>query len=184
MKELFLDLETSGTDPSRHSILSIGIVISLNGLEDYQSFYREIKYGELLVAPEAIAINGLEFADQTDRIPLAQVDEEAVIFIKKYYQKDFKPMAIGLNIGVFDLQFIQRHMPFLANRISHRSVDLNSLIYVLAEKHSRDVKEMKQELSDRAFQNTVQLALGVDKHNALFDAVFNLNLYSIIKHEF
>src|SRR3989339_40100 len=110
MRELFLDIEASGTNPIKHSIISIGIVVSLNGLEDYQSFYREIKYDELTIMPDSIAVNGFDFTNQTKRIPIFEVDRQAVSFIKKYYPKDITPIPIGLNIGSFDMQFIQRHM--------------------------------------------------------------------------
>lgn len=183
MHELFLDIETSGIDSSRHFILSIGMVVSLNGLIDYQSFYREIKYGELIVAPEAIEVNRFSFIDQTGRIPLLQADEEAVSFIKKYYSKDDKPMPVGLNVGSFDMQFIKKHMPLLASRLCHRTVELNSLLYMLAHKHSKNFKTIKEEFSQKATANTVSLGLGVEKHNAFFDAMFNLNLYLLIKKD-
>ncbi|OGH99803.1 MAG: hypothetical protein A2287_07505 [Candidatus Melainabacteria bacterium RIFOXYA12_FULL_32_12] len=183
MQELFLDIETSGTDPIKHSILSIGIVISLNGLEDYQSFYREIKYNELLIMPSAIEVNGFDFTSQSNRISLLKTDEEAVSFIKKYYKSDIKPIPIGLNIAGFDMQFIHRWMPLLSNRLSGKSIELNSFMYLLAEKHSKKFKELKEELTKEADNRTKALALGVEKHHALFDAVFNLNLYLMIKKD-
>jgi len=183
MHELFLDIETSGLNPDKHSILSIGMVVSLNGLEDYQSFYREIKYDELVVSPEAIEINKYDFTIQKNRVPLVAADEAAVIFLKKYYHPDEKPLPIGLNVGSFDMQFINRQMPLLATKLSHRAVDLNSLMYMLAHKHSRDFKELKKEMSDKAHKEVSSFALGVSKHNALYDAVFNLSLYLMIKED-
>ena len=183
MQELFLDIETSGTDPIKHSILSIGMVVSLNGLVDYQSFYKEIKYEELLINPSAIEVNGFDFTSQAGRIPLLQTDEEAVSFIKRYYKPDIKPIPIGLNIAGFDMQFIHRHMPLLSNRLRRKTVELNSLIYILAEKHSKDFKELKYKLVKEADERTTVMALGVEKHNALYDAVFNMNLYFMIKRD-
>lgn len=183
MKELFLDIETSGTDPAKHSVLSIGMVVSLNGLEDYQSFYREIEYGELAIMPESIAVNKFDFTDRKNKTPLLQADKEAVDFLKKYYPGNITPMPVGLNIGGFDLQFINRHMPLLSKKLSHRSVELNTLIYILAEKHSMEFLELKKELSDKATSTVEKLGLGISKHNALFDAVFNLCLYSLIKRD-
>jgi oligoribonuclease (3'-5' exoribonuclease) len=174
MKELFLDLETSGVDPDKHSILSIGIVVSLNGLDDYQSFYREIKYDELVIMPRSISINKFNFTDQTGRIPLFEADEEAEIFVRKYFH-DSIVMPVGLNVGEFDMQFIRKQMPKLAERLSHRTVNLNGLIYILAEKHSRHFDELKKELSDKAHETVQKLGLGVDPHNALYDSVFNLS---------
>ena len=183
MRELFLDLETSGINPEKHSILSIGMVVSMNGLQDYQSFYKEIKYDELLIAPDAIAVNGFDFTNQNERIPLPQVDQEAVNFVEKYFRGDKSPIAIGLNVGTFDLQFIFRYMPLLIKKLGHRSVDLNSLLYVLAEKHSKDFKEFKKEMSNQAATVIDSLALGLSKHNALYDAMFNMSLYLLIKKD-
>ena len=180
MKELFLDLETSGTDSRRHSILSIGMVVSSGNIEDYQSFYREIKYDNLLIAPEAIGVNRFNFTEQTGRINLIHVDEEAKIFVRKHFP-DAKIQAIGLNIGVFDLQFIHQHMPKLTELLSYKSVDLNSIMYILSEKHSMNFKDFKMKLSDKAHQTVQEMALGVEKHHALYDAVFNMCLYYLLK---
>jgi len=183
MHELFLDLETSGTDPGKHAILSIGMVVSLNGLIDYQSFYREIKYDELVIMPESIEINKFDFTTQKNRIPLSSAEEAAIIFLKKYYSVDEKPLPIGLNVGSFDMQFVSKQMPLLASKLSHRAVDLNSLMYILAHKYSKNFKELKQKMSDKALEEVNQFALGVSQHNALYDAVFNLSLYLTIKKD-
>lgn len=183
MRELFLDIETSGVDPERHSIISIGMVVSLNGLVDYQSFYREVKYDELIISPSSMEINKLDLTDQTGRNPIMQVDEEAVSFIKKYYPVNKIPVPIGLSIGFFDMQFIFRQMPKLFERLGRKSVDLNSLLYILAEKHSKDFKGLKIKFSEKAHQMVQNLALGVEPHNALYDAVFNMCLYFLIKED-
>ena len=181
MHELFLDLETSGINPEKHSILSIGMVVSYKKLDDYQSFYREIKYDELTIMPKSMEINGIDLINQDGRISISNADDAAMNFLSKHYKQNIPIMPIGLNIGWFDLQFISRQMPKLANRLGYRSVDLNSILYMLAEKHSRDFKAYKKEQSDKAHETMHKLALGVDKHNALYDAVFNLCLYLLIK---
>ena len=85
MARLFLDIETSGLDPIKHSILSLGIVVSFDGFENYHSFYEEIRYDELLITPEAIEINGIEFKSQKNRIPLEKASEDAFHFVKRYF---------------------------------------------------------------------------------------------------
>lgn len=179
-KELFLDLETSGFDPVKHSILSIGMVVSSCSLDNYDSFYREVKYDELVIVPDSIEVNGFSFLSQKGRIDPSQADEEAEEFVRKHFHSD-NINIIGLNVGTFDFQFITRQMPLLAKYLSYRTVDLNSLMYVLAEKHSRSFKDFKQELTLVANQEVEKLGLGISKHNALYDAIFNLALYSHIK---
>lgn len=181
MSKLFLDLETSGVEPSKHSILSIGMVIADNGLENCQTFYEEIRYDELVITPEAIAINNFGFQSQTGRVPLETVDTKAFDFVRKNFTKNVKPMVIGLNVGEFDLLFINRHMPKLASLLERRSVNLNSLIYLLADIKSLDFLKLKESLSDEATILVNQLKLGVKKHNALYDAFFHLSLYFLIK---
>lgn len=181
MTQLFLDIETSGVDPAKHSILSIGIVIKVNGSESYISFYEEIKYDELVISPDAMGVNNFDFTNQQNRISLEKADNKAYDFVKKYFSKTNKAMAIGLNIGEFDLMFINRHMPKLASLIDRRSVNLNSLIYLVADMNSIDFKDLKEDLSDKAAVSTDALALGLKKHNALYDAFFHLNLYAQIK---
>lgn len=184
MAKLFLDIETSGTDPIKHSILSIGMVVSQNEAENYPSFYEEIKYDEILIAPDAIAINEFEFKNQDGRISLEKADNKSFSFVKKYFQKNKKAMAIGLNIGEFDLLFINRYMPKLASLLDRRSVNLNSLIYLLADANSVDFIILKQDLSEKAVTQVDKLVPGLKKHNALYDAFYHLALYILIKDTF
>lgn len=181
MTKLFLDIETSGTNYSKHSILSIGIVISANEFENYQSFYEEIKYDDLVISPDAIAINEFEFKNQNGRITLEKADNIAFDFVKKYYSKNNKALAIGLNIGEFDLLFINKYMPKLSSLLDRRSVNLNSLIYLLADVNSVDFINLKQDLSEKAMVQANQWAPDLKKHNALYDAFYHVALYLIIK---
>lgn len=181
MTRLFLDIETSGVDPNKHSMLSIGIVITIDGFENYLSFYEEIKYDELVIEPGAIEINNFEFKNQEGRIPLETVDNKAYDFVKKYYSKTDKAMVIGLNVGEFDLQFINKHMPKLASLLNRRAVNLNSLIYLIADINSVEFTTLKEDLSVKAYAIVDGLGLGLQKHNALYDALFNLGLYNLIK---
>lgn len=184
MTKLFLDIETSGTDYSRHSILSIGIVITINEFENYQSFYEEIRYDDLIISPDAIAINEFEFKNQNGRISLEKVDNMAFDFVKKYYSKNNKAQAIGLNIGEFDLLFINKYMPKLSSLLDRRSVNINSLIYLLADINYIDFISLKQDLSEKAIIHANQLAPDLKKHNALYDAFYHVALYLIIKNAF
>lgn len=181
MTRLFLDIETSGTDPAKHSILSIGIVIAVNGVEEYTSFYEEIKYDELLISPDAIEVNNIEFKSQKDRFPLEKADNKAYDFVKKYYSKNNKAVAIGLNIGEFDLLFIKKNMPRLSSLIEKSSVNLNSLICFLADLNLTDFVELKENLSQKAAFSVEALGLGLKKHHALYDALFHMYLYKEIK---
>lgn len=181
MTKLYLDIETSGVDPLKHSILSIGIVITINGFENYLSFYEEISYDELVVEPGAIEVNRIEFKNQIGRIPLEKADNKAYDFVKKYYSKTEKAIAIGLNIGEFDLLFINKHMPKLASLIDRRSVNLNSLIYFIADINSVDFLKLKEDLSAKAAVNVDNIGLGLKKHNALYDALIHMSLYNEIK---
>lgn len=181
MTRLFLDIETSGVDPTKHSILSIGIVISIDGFENYLSFYEEIKYDELLISPDAIEVNNIEFKSQKDRISLEKADNKAYDFVKRYYSKNDKAMAIGLNVGEFDLLFINKYMPKLTSLIDRRSVNLNSLIYLLADINSIDFMALKENLSEKAAITVNNLGLGLKKHHALYDALFHMSLYLEIK---
>lgn len=181
MTRLFLDIETSGIDPAKHSILSIGIVITIDGFENYLSFYKEIKYDELVIEPGAIGINNFDFKSQEGRIPLETADNEAYDFVKKYYSKTDKAMVIGLNVGEFDLQFINKYMPKLASLLNRRGVNLNSLIYLIADINSIEFATLKEDLSLRAYATVDELGLGLRKHNALYDALFNLGMYNLIK---
>lgn len=131
---IILDIETSGLDPFKHSLLSIGAV-------DYNS--GEEFYGECAAAwPRevddfALGVNGFTAAQVRDNTKIT--DAELYIdfcgWVKTGRATERDCLVGGQQVGAFDLKFLQE----IHNRIGgvlagkwpfgYRSVDLHSVAY-------------------------------------------------------
>lgn len=135
---LWLDLETTGLDPDREIILEWAVLIADDGKDG--TFEVEQEFSSV-VMPYAFAgrdclaemdpyvrrmheKNGL-LADIAagKGAPLAEADA----FLAEL-AGDTKPSIAGNSVGSFDLQFIRRHMPLFAAKLSHRVYDVSTLI--------------------------------------------------------
>ena len=109
-----LDTETSGLDPELHQLLSIGMVHYGSGAE----LHYNIRHTEIVAQAEAMRVNGIDVGrlDSSDREPLKGVDESLTNFVRGCLPfKGTKAVAMGLNVGSFDMRFIDRYLPHIGH---------------------------------------------------------------------
>ena len=190
MNIISLDIETTGLDPDKHNVLSIGAVNPTDGYE----FYREIYYEDLYVSAKTQAFLKIDFS----KIEKSQKSEPYIVICDfntwLINQYNYKPItAMGLNVGSFDLQFIKKlsqstGSPRTMELFDYRSLDLNSVMIYMLENQYRFSKlsftDFKNEKTKQAMEllkiNRPKIyELGI--HHALFDAWFNVYLWEILK---
>ena len=177
-KILFIDTETGGLDPTRNSLLSIGLVI-------WQEF-RIIDSTEILVddgilnvSKRALEINKIDLDEHranalTSELAIKRFEN----FLSKHFNVDEKITLGGHNIN-FDVNFL-RHFLVQHNydwhiRFSHRFVDTATILYYLYL--SEKLKE-KAISTDEAFK---LFGINVDKrHSALGDAIATAKLFTTL----
>lgn len=120
---IVVDVETTGTDAKRHSIVSIGAV-------DFQvpdrTFYRECRiFDGASVEAEALAVNGFSLEQVTDptKPTLEQITGEFIAWCKNVEERTLA----GHNTS-FDRDFLQSSADRfnLAWRFGNRVLDLHS----------------------------------------------------------
>jgi DNA polymerase III epsilon subunit-like protein len=124
---IVLDVETTGVNPEKCSILSIGAV-DMN--EPTHELYLECRaWDGAHVEPEALVVNGYSEKDMRD--PSKMTETEAV---SKFFEwlADRTNIMIAAQNPLFDIGFVQAaaargHINF---PLSHRSVDLHATAYV------------------------------------------------------
>jgi len=173
---LFIDTETGGLDPLKHSLLSVGMVVWEN-MNIIASEEIMINDGVLSVTPEALAINGLDTEQirQTGVTP-AIATERIVAFTGKHFEGYGKITLAGHNVH-FDAGFIARLLAGcnrnLHDLFSHRMVDTSSILHYLYL--SGQIKH-KAVSSDDAFELFGIKAEG--RHTALGDAIATAKLFN------
>lgn len=178
---LVLDLETSGVNPFRHQVLSVGMV-PLNGNEQPKVVYvrpKEICWTEY--AQEHFAKYAAEW--EAKAVPPTQ----ACVEIERYLVDRFPHTAVtpvGHNVG-FDVAFL-RQLAFDGSRdqlagLSHRAIDTHTLLYLLFHGGLIPSSALTSDGAFRHFGITVPKPL---RHTALGDVVATRDLVRALLKRF
>lgn len=166
---IVVDIETSGVDPRKHSILSIG---AIDFKQPENQFYEECYIFEgAEISPEALAING--FTENEIKDPKKKSLEEIIkLFIEWITPIENKILA-GHNT-FFDLEFL-RHSFLRYNidwKLGHRIIDLHSICFAhcLQKNIPIPIKNGRTDLNLDKILNYVGLPDEPKPHNALTGA--------------
>ena len=175
---LFLDTETGGLDPRRHSLLSLGLVAGdADGIaESLEILLRHETYG---VTGGGMKVNRIDIAGHHARAldPAAALNEIDG-FLSRHFAADTAIILVGHNIA-FDRAFLGAFLEgqgrALEPRFSHRSIDTHSIAAALQE---------AGRIPAEAVLNSTGLFAHFDihvpeaqRHTALGDAVATFQLY-------
>lgn len=174
---LFIDTETGGLDPQKHSLLSIGVVV-------WDSFWGELFADEYYVQSEkyivtkmAARLNHFDESLQQHSSLNIECIVEKMIEIKEQYFKEYPSIPLAGHNIAFDIQFIKRMFSSCGRSFeklfSHRVVDTYSII-----KYLSDCELLPDEInsSAKAFKYFNIPVSG--RHTALGDAKATMQLYS------
>ena len=131
---LFIDTETGGLDPDKHSLLSLAMVI-WEDMEIIDSQEILINDGILSVTEEALSINKIDIEKhKQSAVSSSQAIENIFLFIGKHFPGQGKITLAGHNVH-FDADFLRSF--FSTNNkdfsefFSHRIIDTSSILYYL-----------------------------------------------------
>lgn len=173
---IFIDTETGGVDPNKHSLLSIGICVwnMEDGIVDKKEIY--VKSSNYIVTKHAKTMNKfIEEEHNLNAIEQKLVIKELIAFCRKYIPEPYAIPIIGHNIQ-FDVSFLK--VLFKSNNksfnqyFSHRYIDTYSVFktYVLAG----IIKEEIDSSSDAFSYFGIKVK---GRHSALGDCVATVELY-------
>jgi DNA polymerase III subunit epsilon len=173
---LFIDTETGGLDPDKHSLLSIALVV-WEDKEIIDSLEILINDGELSVTAEALSVNKIDLEKhKQSAVPSSLAMDEILSFIGKHFPQQHKITLAGHNVH-FDTAFLKRF--FSANNkdfrafFSHRIIDTSSILHYLYL--SGRIKQ-KAISSDEAFELFDIHVEG--RHTAIGDALATARLFT------
>ena len=129
---VWMDLETTGIDDRRCSILEIATIITdkdLNIVEEGPVLIIHQTKGVLTkMDPWCIdqhGASGLTEASRKSKVSLAEAEAQTLAFVKKHCLRGKAPMC-GNSIG-FDRRFVMHHMSKLNDYLDFRNVDVSSI---------------------------------------------------------
>lgn len=173
MKNLYaVDVETTGTDARRHSLLSVGVV----SLEDpTKTFYEECRIWDgASIEKEALDVNGFTGLEAID--PNKQSEAELVSKLREWLGPS--PIMVAHN-AAFDRDFIGEafkraggYTPF-----SFRTIDIHSIVYMHL---LRTKKDIPKSLSLNNCLKAFGLPAEPNPHNALTGAQCNVALLNSV----
>jgi DNA polymerase III subunit epsilon len=173
---LFIDTETGGLDPDKHSLLSLAMVV-WEDMEIIDSLELLINDGILSVTKEALSINKIDLEKhKQSALSSAQVMDEILSFIGKHFPRQKKITLAGHNVH-FDINFLRSF--FSANHndfsefFSHRIIDTSSILYYL---YLAGHLKHRAISSDEAFELFDIQVEG--RHTAMGDAIATAKLFT------
>lgn len=106
MKVLWIDTETTGTNPARHGIVQLALIVEIDGVVHERKSWFMCPTGKA-IDPDALRVHGMSREDISKFPPVQQVKPQVEEFLAKYvnrYDKTDKFVPAGFNLG-FDMDF-------------------------------------------------------------------------------
>lgn len=176
---LFIDTETGGLIPTKHSLLSVAFVVwDINiGIIDSAEFF--VKSRRYVVTERAKEINGFdrEMHNQKAKDQKVVIDE-MFGFLYKYFDKNTAIPIIGHNVQ-FDVNFLkvffEKNGRSFYQYFSHRIIDTYSVFKTLEISRKIDKNIDSSADAFKYFQIKVE-----NRHSALGDCEATVKLYECL----
>lgn len=174
MNLLFLDTETGGLNPFKHSLLQVGLAAYKNGMV-IDTLEFTLAHDKYIVTEQAMKVNGLDLKKvKEDGLSPKEAIAKVIEFVGVNFGKE-KPILVGHNpsIDKYMLRQLFESMNFeMDDYMSHRMIDTMSLIWGL---HIAGKLPIQACSSNGAFE---YFGIEVKKrHNALDDCLATVELY-------
>jgi DNA polymerase III epsilon subunit-like protein len=171
---IVVDVETTGTDPRYHSLVSIG-AIDFDNPEDV--FFKECQiFPGARVEDEALAINGMTLAEINDK---SKPSEGEI--------KDKKDHTVAGQNPSFDVGFILAgaERNGLDISLAHRTVDLHSIVYFHMSKRGivPPLKNNRTDLNSDTIMRYVGIEPEPKPHIAINGAKWETEAFSRLFNE-
>jgi DNA polymerase III subunit epsilon len=173
---LFIDTETGGLDPEKHSLLSVAMVV-WEDMEITDSLELLINDGILSVTDEALAINKIDIEKhKKSAMSPSQAIEQILLFTSRHFPRQRKITVAGHNVQL-DISFLKilfsRNKKDFSKFFSHRIIDTSSILHYL---YLAGYLKQRAISSDDAFE---LFEIKVDgRHTASGDAMASAELFN------
>jgi oligoribonuclease len=129
---IWLDLEMSGLEPERHTILEIGTIVTDSQLNiEAEGPSLAIAHTDAVLAAmdpwciEQHGKSGLTERCRKSHLTMGQAEEQILAFLRPYCKEKTSPLC-GNSIGQ-DRRFLAKYMPKLNDFFHYRNIDVSTL---------------------------------------------------------
>lgn len=188
MVDVYFDVETTGTNYKKHSIIQLSGIIEKNGRKVKEFDFCIKPHPKAAIEPEALAVNGHKEEDFKDYLDMGVVHKRLIAimtpYVDKYNPKD-KAWLIGYNNRAFDDFFLRKFFElnndvYIGSWFWTDSID----VLVLA---SQKLKSQRSRLKNFRLKTVAEfLSIEVDPeklHDSLYDVHLTREIYKIITSE-
>lgn len=103
------------------------------------------------------------------------------VFRDVYHYEERQLIAVGFNVGGYDLPILRRDMPKMAKFFHYRTLDINSVLFMDAKRQHKDFKEHKDLVIAEAVRRLEAMAYPSHRHNAGYDARMALMCMQVLE---
>ena len=176
---IFVDTETGGTNPDKHSLLSVGLVAwdRTNGIIDKREVF--LKSDTYSFTQKAVEINKF---DRAEHDAIAVPHDYAVNMIRDFCVKNTganKDIQIAGHNIQFDVAFLKKLFKeqnrSFSSLFSHRMIDTFSILKYLNDAGKISINPLSSANAFKLFDIKVK-----KRHSALGDAVATAHLYEAL----
>jgi oligoribonuclease len=130
---VWIDLEMTGLDPARHTIVEIATLVTdddLNLIEEGPDLVVHASPEELAEMDDLVRTmhtqSGLLAAMEASTLTLAEAGAETLTFLKKHIPQPRTVPLAGNSIGT-DRRFLAAYLPDIEDYLHYRSVDVSTI---------------------------------------------------------
>ena len=130
---VWMDLEMTGLDPSRHVIVEIATLVTTDDLEIVAEGPDLVVQAsdEALAAMDEVVrkmhtTSGLLDAIKASTVPLEEAGESTLAFVRSYVPEAKRVPLCGNSIGV-DRRFLRHQLPAIDEHLHYRSIDVSTV---------------------------------------------------------
>ena len=129
----WIDLEMTGLDPARHTIVEIASLVTdddLTIIEEGPDLVVHASPDDLAQMDDVVrnmhTTSGLLAEMEASTLTLAQAGDQTLTFLKKHIRQPRTVPLAGNSIGT-DRRFLAAHLPEIENWLHYRSVDVSTV---------------------------------------------------------
>jgi DNA polymerase-3 subunit epsilon len=167
---MWIDTETTGLDHSKHDIITMSILIEIDGeiIDSLDLKIRPTNFDN--ISAEALAVNGFTIDDLKQFPPIEQAHKKLIKLFSKYvdrYNKFDKFQPAGYNVG-FDMNFLAELFKKVGDKyfgswIDYHKLDVASILQFVT------LKGILRLDSYRLVNVAKHFGIEIDAHNAKSD---------------